>query len=92
MQPDSNSYSSLLLPSFVQKRGSVKVFVVGTNNPVLSTASRMTVEHCISELSNERDAALNVHIETKWMNCIQKTKLHCEMTELMFEFLEEQYS
>lgn len=76
-------YSSLLLPSFVQKCLSVKVFVEGTNNSVLSTASRMTAEH-ISQLSNERDAALKE--ARSYINQIDELrtknrKLHCEMND-----------
>ena len=84
MQPGSNKYSSLLLPPFVQKCGSVKVFVEGTNNLVLSTASRMTVEHYISQLSNERNAALEE--ARSYRNQVDELrtknrKLHCEMND-----------
>ena len=84
MQPDSDMYSSLLLPSFVQKCGNVKVFVEGTNNSVLSTASRMTAEHYISQLSNERDAALKE--ARSYRNQVDELrtknrKLHCEMND-----------
>ena len=72
MQPSSDKYSSLLLPSLSKKCGSVKVFVEGTKNSVLSTASRMTIEHYISQLSNERDAALEEARSYKLMNYVQK--------------------
>ena len=77
-------YSSLLLPSFVQKCRSVKVFVEGTNNSLLSTASRMTAEHYISDLSSERDAALKeAHSYRNQVDELhtKNRKLHCEMND-----------
>ena len=81
-QPNTDNYSSLLLPSFVQKSGNVKVFVEGTNDSVITTATKISAEYDIAQLTSERDAALEEarSYRDQVDNLRSKNrKLYCEM-------------
>jgi hypothetical protein len=82
-QPNDN-YNSLLLPSFVNNSGSVKVFVEGVNNSIIKTAAKISAEHYIAKVTSERDAALKE--ARSYRNEIdglrsKNRKLCCEMND-----------
>ena len=53
----SDNHDSLLLPSFVQPRDNVKVYVKGASDNVKGVASQIAAQQYISQLAKERDKA-----------------------------------
>ena len=80
----SDNHDSLLLPSFVQPRDNVKVYVKGASDNVKGVASQIAAQQYISQLAKERDKALEM--ARSYRNYVDELqaknrRLHCEKND-----------
>ena len=79
---ETSTYSALLLPSFIENSGSIKIYVEGTKDMMTNVASRISAEQYITNLSKERDEA--VKAARSYRNQVddlqsRNRKLYCDM-------------
>ena len=80
---ESNTYSALLLPSFIENSGSIKIYVEGTKN-MTNVAARISAEQYITNLSKERDEAVKAARSYRdQVDDLQSRnrKLYCDMND-----------
>ena len=84
LNPESENYTSLLLPSFVQPSDNVQVYVQGMDDSVKTVATKIVAQQYLSQLTKERDDALNVARSYRDQVDALRTrnrKLYCEMND-----------